>query len=176
MKLLALSGSLRARSFNTALLRAAGGLVPPGVEVELYEGLAGLPHFNPDHDVEPALAPVAALRAQVAASDGVLICSPEYAHGVPGSLKNALDWIVSSGEFTDKPVLLVNASPSFQGGSLAQANLAEILRVMGARLPDAFLFSVPKVSAKVAPDGSLAPELAEAFRAALAAFVGAAQA
>lgn len=176
MKLLAISGSLRASSFNTALLRAAGGLVPPGVEVGLYEGLAGLPHFNPDLDVEPAPETVSELRAAIAGVDGVLVCSPEYAHGVPGSLKNALDWIVSSGEFTDKPVLLVNASPSFQGGSLAQANLAEILRVMGARLPEAFLFSVPKVSAKVSPDGALAPELAEAFRAALQAFVAAAQA
>lgn len=176
MKLLAISGSLRARSFNTALLRAAGGLVPQGVEVALYEGLAGLPHFNPDLDAEPAPEAVAVLRAAVAGADGVVVCSPEYAHGVPGSLKNALDWIVSSGEFTDKPVLLVNASPSFQGGSLAQANLAEILRVMGARLPEAFLFSVPKVSAKVGADGALAPELAEAFRAALHAFVAAAQA
>lgn len=171
MRLFALSGSLRARSFNTALLRAAAGLVPPGVEVALYGGLADLPPFNPDLDVEPAPAPVAALRAAIAAADGVLICSPEYAHGVPGSLKNALDWIVSSGEFTDKPTLLVNASPSFQGASLAQANLAEILRVMGAKLPDTALFSVPGVSRKVGPDGALDPETAGAYQAALGAFV-----
>jgi NAD(P)H-dependent FMN reductase len=171
LKLLAISGSLRARSFNTALLRAAGGLVPPAAEVVLYEGLGGLPPFNPDLDVDPAPAPVAALRASVAGAHGVLICSPEYAHGVPGSLKNALDWIVSSGEFTDKPVLLINASPSFMGASLAQANLVEILRVMGAELPDSAVVSIASVSRKVGPDGSLDAETASALEAALAAFV-----
>ncbi len=170
-KLLAISGSLRERSFNTALLRAAGGLLPDDFEVELYEGLAGLPHFNPDLDVDSALAPVAELRARIAGADGVLICSPEYAHGVPGSLKNALDWIVSSGEFTDKPVLLINASPSFMGASLAQANLMEILRVMGAKLPDSALVSIAGVSRKISPGGSLDEETASALRTALAAFI-----
>ena len=150
MKLFGISGSLRERSFNTALLRAAQGLLPEGVVVSIYEGMSALPHFNPDLDVEPAPATVADLRARIAEADGVLVCSPEYAHGVPGSLKNALDWIVSSGEFTDKPVLLINASPSFMGGSIAQANLMEILRVMGAKLPDGAVFSVPSVSRKIA--------------------------
>lgn len=173
MRLFAISGSLRARSFNTALLRAAEGLLPEGVAVSLYEGLAKLPHFNPDLDVEPAPLAVADLRARLAAADGVVICSPEYAHGVPGSLKNALDWIVSSGEFTDKPVLLINASPSFQGASLAQANLVEILRVMGAKLPDEAVFSVPSVSRKVGTDGALEEETARAYRAALSTFIAA---
>lgn len=171
MKLFAISGSLRARSFNTALLRAAAGLLPEGATVSLYEGMAELPHFNPDLDVDPAPGPVAELRARIAEADGVLICSPEYAHGVPGSLKNALDWIVSSGEFTDKPVLLINASPSFMGGSIAQANLTEILRVMGAKLPDGALFSVPSVSRKVGADGGLDDITAAAYKAALSAFI-----
>lgn len=111
------------------------------------------------------------LRARIAAADGVLVCSPEYAHGVPGSLKNALDWIVSSGEFTDKPTLLINASPSFMGASMAQANLVEILRVMGAKLPDAAVVSIASVSRKVSADGSLDAETATALRAALSAFV-----
>lgn len=173
MKLFAISGSLRARSFNTALLRAASGLLPEGVEAVLYGGLSELPHFNPDLDVDPAPAAVADLRARIAEADGVLICSPEYAHGVPGSLKNALDWIVSSGEFTDKPTLLINASPSFMGASLAQANLTEILRVMGAKLPDSAVFSVPSVSRKMASDGALDEETARAYRAALSAFIAA---
>lgn len=173
MKLFAISGSLRARSFNTALLRAASGLLPEGVEAVLYGGLSELPHFNPDLDVDPAPVTVADLRARIAEADGVLICSPEYAHGVPGSLKNALDWIVSSGEFTDKPVLLINASPSFMGASLAQANLTEILRVMGAKLPDSAVFSVPSVSRKMASDGALDEETARAYRAALSAFIAA---
>ena len=171
MKLFAISGSLRARSFNTALLRAASGLLPEGATFSMYEGMGALPHFNPDLDVDSAPAGVADLRARLAEADGVLICSPEYAHGVPGSLKNALDWIVSSGEFTDKPVLLINASPSFMGASIAQANLVEILRVMGANLPDEAVVSVAGVSRKVAADGSLDGETATALRAALAAFV-----
>jgi chromate reductase len=171
VKLFAISGSLRERSFNTALLRAAPGLLPESVAVSVYEGLAELPHFNPDLDVEPAPAPVAELRARISEADGVLICSPEYAHGVPGSLKNALDWIVSSGEFTDKPVLLINASPSFMGGSIAQANLMEILRVMGAKLPDETVFSVPSVSRKIGADGVLDAETAAAYKAALSAFI-----
>ena len=171
MKLFGISGSLRERSFNTALLRAAQGLLPDSVAVSIYGGMAGLPHFNPDLDVEPAPATVTDLRARIAEADGVLVCSPEYAHGVPGSLKNALDWIVSSGEFTDKPVLLINASPSFMGGSIAQANLTEILRVMGAKLPDEAVFPVPSVSRKIGADGALDAETAEAYRAALSAFI-----
>ena len=170
MRLFAISGSLRERSFNTALLRAASAWAPEGVAVRLYEGLAGLPHFNPDLDVEPAPAPVADLRARLAEADGILICSPEYAHGVPGSLKNALDWIVSSGEFTDKPVLLINASPSFMGASMAQANLVEILRVMGAKLPDSAVISIASVSRKVGADGALDEETASRLASALAAF------
>lgn len=171
MKLLAISGSLRAGSFNTSLLKAAGGLLPEGVAVTLYDGLAEIPPFNPDLDLDPPPPAVADLRARISAADGVLLCSPEYAHGVPGMLKNALDWIVSSGEFTDKPTLLINASPSFMGGSHAQANLAEILRVMGAKLPDAAVVSIAAVSRKVAPDGSLDEETTASLSLALAAFV-----
>jgi chromate reductase, NAD(P)H dehydrogenase (quinone) len=74
------------------------------VEIILYDGVSRLPHFSPDLDGENAPAPVADWRAQLKTSDGVLISSPEYAHGVPGSLKNALDWVVGSGEFVEKPV------------------------------------------------------------------------
>ena len=98
--LLGLSGSLRARSSNTEALRAAAMLAPEWATVTLFSGLAGLPHFNPDLDVEGAVLPVPVreFRAQVDAADALLICSPEYAHGVPGSLKNALDWLVSGAE------------------------------------------------------------------------------
>lgn len=170
-RLLAISGSLRSGSFNTALLRAAQGLLPEGVTVELYEGLGDLPHFNPDLDVDQPPVQVADLRGRIARADGVLVCSPEYAHGVPGSLKNALDWIVSSGEFTNKPTMLINASPSFTGATIAQANLMEILRVMGANLPDSAIFSVSGVSRKVGSDGALDPQTASAYRDALMAFI-----
>src|SRR5690349_13087893 len=109
MRILALSGSLRAASLNTALLRAAMALAPEGTEIILFDGLRVLPLFNPDLEpVEPAA--VTELRAQVRASDGLLIASPEYAHGVTGTMKNALDWLVSGEEFVDKPVALLNAS------------------------------------------------------------------
>jgi len=130
VRVLAISGSLRARSSNRALLRAAEALAPPGTEWETYEGLAGLPHFNPDDDEDgrPVPPSVADLRYRAVAADGWVISSPEYAHGVPGSLKNALDWLVSCPELPGKPVLLLNASAA--GGNFAQAALAETLRTM----------------------------------------------
>lgn len=93
MQILAISGSLRAVSSNTAVLRAAAMLAPTGVNITIYSGLGDLPHFNPDIDVDPAPLAVASFREQLKESDGVLISSPEYAHGVPGSMKNALDWL-----------------------------------------------------------------------------------
>ena len=109
---LAISGSLRSGSSNTILLRAAAELAPRGLSVAFYEGLGELPHFNPDLDDEANPPPqVREFRDALRAADGVMICSPEYAHGVPGSLKNALDWVVGSGELSGKPVALINASP-----------------------------------------------------------------
>jgi len=130
MKIIAISGSLRAKSSNTAILHAAARVAPPEMEIVFYEGLGALPHFNPDLDVEGAVPPplVGELRELLDAADGVLICSPEYAYGVPGSLKNLLDWLVSSGELVGKPVLLVNAASG--GGATAQASLVQTLRAM----------------------------------------------
>jgi len=133
VKIIAISGSLRARSSNLALLRAAAAIAPAGMEVAIYDGLASLPHFNPDDDEEGVAppAPVAALRALLADADGIVISTPEYAHGLPGSLKNALDWLVSDGALVDKPVAILSASPI--GGQFAQASLVEILTTMNWR-------------------------------------------
>jgi NAD(P)H-dependent FMN reductase len=113
ISLLAISGSLRVRSSNSEVLRALALLAPPLVAVRQYEGLATLPAFNPDLDGEEMTPPPAVqdLRSQMATADAVVICSPEYAHGVPGSLKNALDWLVSVPHMVLKPTALVNASP-----------------------------------------------------------------
>jgi NAD(P)H-dependent FMN reductase len=135
MKILAICGSLRATSSNTAIIRAAARLAPPGTEVVPFERLAALPHFSPDLDIEPLPEPVADLRAQIAGADALLITSPEYAHGMPGSLKNALDWLVSAVEALDKTVVLLSASPG--GAAHAHAQLAEVLRTMNLRLVDA---------------------------------------
>jgi NAD(P)H-dependent FMN reductase len=113
------------------LLRAASKIA---AEVEIYEGLANLPHFNPDDDEEGAMPPpeVASLRALLGAADGILISTPEYAHGLPGSLKNMLDWLVSDGALVDKPVAILCSSPT--GGQFAQASLVETLRTMNWRV------------------------------------------
>ncbi len=138
MRLLAISGSLRRASANTAVLEALARLAPEGVKVLVYRELADLPPFNPDHDVEdePKPKPVETLRALVGASDALIIAAPEYAHGVPGVLKNALDWLVASENFAGKPVALINTSPrAFH----AQASLRETLATMAARVvPEAF--------------------------------------
>jgi NAD(P)H-dependent FMN reductase len=172
MHLLAISGSLRAHSSNGALLDAAARLAPPGVDVVRYTGLGELPPFNPDLDTgDPALLPPAAvdLRARVGAAGGLLVSSPEYAHGVPGALKNALDWLVGSVEFPGKPVALVSASAR---AVHAQAQLTEILTTMSARLvPEASvtlpLAGRPLDAAAIAAD----PALGSALRAAVAALV-----
>lgn len=135
LHLLAISGSLRAASANTTVLRAAARLAPEQVQISLYAGLGDLPHYNPDLDGETPPPAVIDFRARLRAADAVVICSPEYAHGVPGVLKNALDWIVSSGEFMGKPVALINARPA---STFAQASLRETLTVMMAEIdPDA---------------------------------------
>ena len=130
MKIVAISGSLRAKSSNAALLHAAERVAPPEMEFVFYDGVGKLPHFNPDLDLEGSVPPdeVRELRELLDGADGVLISSPEYAYGVPGSLKNLLDWLVSCGELVDKPVLLLNAASG--GGATAQASLVQTLTAM----------------------------------------------
>ncbi|WP_435006297.1 NADPH-dependent FMN reductase [Tundrisphaera lichenicola] len=132
MKILAISGSLHSRSSNTALLRAALDMASNGVEVELSPSLGLLPHFNPELDGQHAPSPVVEFRTRIKECVGILIATPEYAHGVPGVLKNALDWIVSSGELMRKPVGLMSSSPNATGGLRAQLALIPTLLVMDA--------------------------------------------
>jgi chromate reductase len=140
IRLLTICGSLRAKASNAALLDALAYVVPAGIDVVRYDGLADLPPFNPDHDVEPAPPSVSALRAAIAGADALVISSPEYAHGVPGALKNALDWLVSGIEIYRKPVALLNPSPL---SLFAHPQLVETLRVMNVTLVDAACLSVP---------------------------------
>src|SRR5215470_1803516 len=110
LNILGISGSLRARSSNTALLEACARLAPAPVRVALYRDAQLLPHFNPDLDSESPPPAVGALRARVAAADALLIACPEYARGVPGCLKNLLDWLVGSVDVVGKPVAQLNGS------------------------------------------------------------------
>ena len=128
MRILAICGSLRAASKNSSLLRALAEIEPA---IVLYEGICNLPHFNSDVDDAGAPVSVVEFREQLRAADIVLISSPEYAHGVPGVLKNALDWVVGSGELIDKPVVLLNASPA---SKFVASQLTETLTVMSARV------------------------------------------
>ncbi len=124
--LLGISGSLRKASSNTTLLRAAQKLAPKNVEIILYRDLATLPHFNPDLE-DPLPLAVAKLRNQIQKADGLLFSTPEYAHGIPGSLKNMLDWLVGGSEFMGKPVALLNASSR---STYAPASLLEVVKTM----------------------------------------------
>jgi NAD(P)H-dependent FMN reductase len=168
MRILAISGSLRARSTNTALLRVAASSAPVGMEIAIYAGLADLPIFNPDHD-EAAPQAVRDLRARLQAADGVLLACPEYAHGVSGGLKNALDWVVGSGELVDKPVALFHASDR---AVHAAASLTETLRMMSAcTVPEASI-TLPLTGKSPEEIASIVsgPEVSAALRLALAAF------
>jgi chromate reductase len=166
-QVLAISGSLRARSSNTEALRAAAELAPPNVRVTLFDDLVSLPHFNPDLDGEGAVLPasVRSFRASVGAADALLICSPEYAHGVPGSLKNALDWLVSGPEIPYKPVGLLNVSTRSKH---AKESLAETLRTMSTIVVPAASIDLPLdgrgLDSRAIADS---PELAQQLRAAL---------
>jgi len=131
VRILAISGSLRGASSNGALIGAAARLAVDAVEVSIYCGLAELPPFNPDLDGDNPPEAVTRFRARLQACDAVLISSPEYAHGVSGVLKNALDWVVGSGELIDKSIALINAS---RRATHAWESLTETLTVMSARV------------------------------------------
>lgn len=166
MKLLALSGSLRAASINTAFCRAAARLAPPGARLDLYQGLGGLPLFNPDHESSPPPS-VAALRAAVAGADALLIASPEYAHGISGVMKNALDWLVGHEGMVNKPIALVNTSPR---AHYARDALAEVLRTMSTDLIPGASITVPLLGACVTEEAMLAhPEVRAAVQGMFAA-------
>ncbi len=173
VRILAISGSLRARSSNTALLHAAAALASPRATVKVFDGLDRLPHFNPDLDRDPPPLAVIEFRRTLRDADAVLISTPEYAHGLPGALKNALDWVVSSGEFMHKPVGLINASAA---STFAVASLTEILTVIMARLVPAGSVTISLsrntlTAEEIVADQMLALPLAAAV-AALAASIG----
>lgn len=168
MQLLTISGSLRANSSNTFVLQAAKILAPATVDVVFYSQLSQLPHFNPDLDREPLPDPIISLRQQIKNSDGIIISSPEYAHGVPGSLKNALDWLVSSVEFPGKPVALINTNPR---ATIAQAALEEILLTMSAQIIDSNNLTLAIAGRGLDTQGIIAdPELSVSLKKAIANF------
>lgn len=167
LRILAIAGSLRAQSTNRATIEAAASLAPPEVEVSLYGELADLPPFDPDREGRDLPDVVARLRVGVGAADALLLCVPEYAHGIPGVFKNALDWLVGSLEFPGKLVALVNTSPR---AVHADAHLREVLATMSAVISPSASLVLPLPNRSIDRDAILAdPELVATLRRVLAA-------
>lgn len=166
LNILALSGSLRKASLNSALLRTAARLAPPGLAVTVYSDLGDLPLFNPD--LEAALpAEVVRFHSHVAAADALLIASPEYAHGVTGTIKNALDWLVGFEGFAGMPIAVLNASPRAHHADDA---LRETLRTMAAVVVVEASVNVPLLGSHLDENGMIeSAEIAGTLGDALAA-------
>jgi len=153
MKLLAISGSLKNTSSNTAIIRNLERLSSNSWQITVYNGLGNLPHFNPEIDTEPALEPVSELRELIKDADAIFISTPEYTFGVPGALKNMLDWTVSSGSFVDKPIAAVSASPIYTGGDKAHTSLLLTLEALAAKVPQEAKICIGAVSTKINSEG-----------------------
>ena len=179
MRVLGISGSLRRDSYNSGLLRAAADVLPSGVELEVFDGLKGIPPYDADDDVSPAPAPVAALREAIESADAVLIATPEYNASIPGVLKNALDWASrphATNPLRGKPAAVVGASTGMFGAVWAQAETRKVLSTIGARVLDHEL-PVPEGDERFDGDGALRdPEVEEQLAEVIAALVDAAEA
>jgi chromate reductase, NAD(P)H dehydrogenase (quinone) len=134
MKIVAVSGSLQAQSKNLALLNAAATLAPAGVDVVLFDGIRDLPHFNPDIEASAVPESVLRWRQALAASDAVLIASPEYGFSLPGALKNAIDWVIGSGELEGKVVAITAAVPAPERGRRGLQALRNTLSAVRASI------------------------------------------
>jgi chromate reductase, NAD(P)H dehydrogenase (quinone) len=137
LRILGISGSLRADSHNTKLLRVAAELLPSDADFELWQGLKAVPPYDEDDDTHPAPPAVATLREAIAGADGVLFATPEYNASVPGVLKNALDWTsrpLRTNPLRSKPVAVVGASTGAFGAVWSQAELRKVLAAIGARV------------------------------------------
>jgi chromate reductase len=174
MRVLGLSGSLRAGSHNAKLLRAAAELLPPGAELVEFAGLKAIPPYDEDDEAQRPLA-VRALWEAIEASDAVLVATPEYNHSIPGQLKNAFDWLsrpLADSPLRNKPAVVVGASTGLFGAVWAQAEARKVLAAIGARVVDREL-PVGLADDAFELDGSLAdPDLSLALAGILAELAG----
>lgn len=175
MRILAISGSLRRDSYNTALLRAASELLPAGVTLDVYDELREIPPFDDDEVARTGPA-VVRLRAAIAAADGVLIATPEYNHSIPGQLKNALDWLsrpLAGSPLKNKPTAVIGASTGIFGAVWGQAETRKVLKAIGARVLETEL-PVPGADRQFDANDSLSnTDLAQQLAAVLAELVAA---
>jgi chromate reductase, NAD(P)H dehydrogenase (quinone) len=156
-RVLLVSGSTRSGSANTATLATAAAVAPDGVSAVRYDGLAGLPAFNPDDDGDRLPAAAAELRREIGAADAVLFCTPEYAGTLPGSFKNLLDWTVGGGEMYGKPVAVINVAVGGRGKG-AQETLRMVLGYVGADIVEAACRDFPVERPAIEPDGTVADQ------------------
>jgi chromate reductase len=164
MKILAISGSLRAASINSAFCRAAARLAPASLQITVFNDLGELPLFNPDLEANPPSV-VLRFRAAIADADALLIASPEYAHGISGAMKNALDWLVSFEAVLAKPIALINTSPRAHH---AYDSLREILQTMSTDIVTQASMTIPLLSSCITEEAMLGSEsVSQAIRTCL---------
>jgi chromate reductase len=146
MVIFSLSGSLRENSSNTSILHTIKSVAPAGHEFIIYDNLGNLPHFNPDLDNDDAPEAVKELRGMINRSSAIIISTPEYAHGIPGSLKNALDWLVSTTVLENKPISIIMGSSG--NAEFAQQSLIEVLKTMNGKVVPDLIKTISGVQAK----------------------------
>ncbi len=151
-KVLAISGSTRQNSTNHRLIKAIIELSAASLDITVFDGIGNLPQFNPDDDGDNVATEVADFRQQLNNAEGVIICTPEYAHGVPGALKNAIDWTVSSSSFPHKPTMLITAST---GGFYGHKALMETLKAIEAKNIENLQMVIPFVKTKLNMDNRI---------------------
>lgn len=154
-KIIAISGSIRASSTNLNLIKAIAELTKDIFDITIYNSIAEIPHFNPDLDTENPPAKVTEFRNELKKHDGILICTPEYAMGVPGTLKNAIDWTVSSMEFSHKPTALITASSVGQKG---HESLLETLKIIEAKITNTTQLLIPFAKTRISNDCKITDE------------------
>ena len=158
---IAISGSTRENATSNDLIKSISDLYTEQFNITMYEGIASLPHFNPDDDNENVAQEVADFRMQIQQADGILICTPEYAHAVPGTLKNAIDWTVSSADFYQKPTALITASTD---GSFGHKAMLEILKAIGADNAENLQLLISFIKTKVSKQGIIHAETLAAVK------------
>ncbi len=154
-RILLVSGNTRGVSSNTLVLATARELAPAGVTAVLYEGLSDLPAFNPDDDTDPVHPAVAHLRKELGAADAVVVCAPEYAHSLPGSFKNLLDWTVGNADLRRKPVAWINIAAQGKGDG-AQAQLDAVFGYLDADVVTEACLRMTVTRENFGPDGLVA--------------------
>lgn len=155
-RVLAICGSTRQNSANFHILKAIEGLMPANVHMEIYTGIDKLPHFNPDLDKDDVPFEIKELRSKIGRASGIIICTPEYVFSLPGSLKNALEWMVSSSSFSKKPTALITASGM---GEKAHESLELVMRTLEAEFNSQTRLLLNGARGKINHDGTIKDEV-----------------